>query len=107
MKLYLDELERLEREADPLPWRAVIEKENLLTTSCHLYGEDPYMPGLIDIMYYRKPENNCYLIAAMRNALPSLIKRLKAAEEIINAARNFPMYFSDLLERYDEAVNEG
>lgn len=105
MKLDLSELERLEKAADPAPWQAKIERENLLTTACHVYGEDPYMPGLIDVMYYRNPEANCELIAAMRNALPHLIKELRAAREIVETVRAAELFgFKRDLEKYDEAV---
>jgi hypothetical protein len=106
-KVDLDLLERLEASADPAPWKAIVSKDdNGFSTSWKIYGDDQYMPGKIDIMYYRKPEHNVELIAAMRNAMPHLIKRLRDAEKVVETARFSELYaFKKIIQEYDEVVN--
>ncbi len=45
-------------------------------------------------------------IDAINAIVPHLLKRVKAAEEIINIARNFPEYFGAQLKSYDEACKD-
>lgn len=77
----LDQLRKANAERDPSPWTANIEyvEGTGLTAKMSITGKDPYMPGEIDIMYYRHPENNIRFITLAANSMSKLLDVVDAA----------------------------
>ena len=99
-KLNLDELQRLDAAATPAPWYPQHEDDALCMNAYYVSTkpdghnldtrnpsddviaicllQEPRLAGTLD----GKWDANTALIAAMRNALPALIARLRAADEL-------------------------
>jgi hypothetical protein len=88
----IDELERLAKAATPGPW-------HINMAEVHRAGPCPgddeswsrrhqhLIAGLHNTVGdFNREQDNARFIAAARNAMPELLKRLRAAEEIVRAA---------------------
>lgn len=108
MKVDIDELERLDKEATPGPWKDVLTQAGIRHIEpgewskeiCALYGGS-HDTGDIE---------NSSLIVAIRNALPAIIAELKAGRALRHALgrlepvawRAFDVDFACC--EYDEAI---
>lgn len=82
----LDELERLEKEATPGPWR---QQRDLSPDGDNwplIFSDAPDMLRMACVRTYHDVNAN-YLVG-MRNALPALIRELRAARECVAKLRS-------------------
>lgn len=82
----LDELDRLEKAATPGPWVDGLSQPGVrkIAISEHLNDEIATLYGGPDDI---GDAPNATLIAAARNALPALIRELRAAREVVKAIK--------------------
>jgi len=112
----LDELERLEREATPGPWRTDrfgvvwIDKESLRAAGARwlIRGQVASVTGIPDDLPSDHVDRNTSFIAAARNAMPALLRELRAARDIVEHVRMNPEYATmravNLVALYDHAA---
>lgn len=87
-ELDLDELEALEKAATPGPW--VLDRETYVSTR-YVSPDDDQLIADCDFVRpssLRQSEANAAFIPAARNALPTLIARLRAAEARLQQLMN-------------------
>ena len=101
----LDELERLERGATPAPWGQDV---NCLHAGfCVPVAQfESFEPDGSNIPKADGIENAAFILSA-RNALPALIRELRAAREVINIAHEFSTWRGQspvFQQRYIDAI---
>ena len=93
----LAELDRLDREASPTPWKAITREDKSISNrlyACKADVDGTEYPLVISPLFYPRGHTDFQLMAAARNALPALLEQVRRLQVERNAAYD---QYSELL----------